>query len=102
MPPSQRSLETAPQSHHSASLQEISASKSKAEVIFPLPSAIEAPTGTAEEGVKASQESCREEAGPIYAPRAWGGQEPGTPCLTLCAFAGAPFTPESSCTSLGS
>lgn len=84
MPPSQRSPGTAPQSRHSASLRETSASKSKAKVIFPLPSAIEAPLGTAEERMKASQENCREEAGPKCAPRAEGGQEP-------CALAGAPL-----------
>lgn len=48
--PSQRSPGTAPQSRLSAALQGTSASKSKAEVIFPLPSAIEAPPGTVEEG----------------------------------------------------
>lgn len=85
MPPGQRSLETAPQSRHSASLRETSASKSKAEVIFPLPPAIEAPPGTAEEGV----EACKKAPGRRLA---WGegGQEPGTPCLPLCPLAGAP------------
>lgn len=43
VPPGQRSPGTAPQSRLSAALRGTSASKSKAEVVFPLPSAIEAP-----------------------------------------------------------